>query len=207
MRALMYGGLALFVFIIDGTASAQQTIRGCKIGPRTDCAGADLTGRSLLNADLAGADLWNANLSGADLRRTDLYRADLSAGIFECAAVRRGSGSRADLVQTLGADLRGSDPLCGPEPRNLSGADLSRVELTYAGWEALFRWMGAPAREGRLANAGDADSGSGRQNGARCSNSGWMSTGLRPGSVLSDFRPPAPSVSTVYPPSITISCP
>jgi uncharacterized protein YjbI with pentapeptide repeats len=72
MRTLLYGALALYVFAAADTASAQQTIRGCEIRPRTGCVGIDLSGQSLLNADLAGADLSNANLTGADLRGADL---------------------------------------------------------------------------------------------------------------------------------------
>jgi uncharacterized protein YjbI with pentapeptide repeats len=134
MRALMYGTAALFVFVVAGTASAQQTIRGCEIKPRTGCAGGDLSGQSLLNADLAGADLSNANLTGADLRGADLYRADLSGANLSNAQLSSVILNRSDLS---GANLSGTN-LTGAQIRaadlsraNLSGADLSRVDLTY----------------------------------------------------------------------------
>ena len=80
MRALMYGGLALsaFIFFSASVGSAQQTIRGCEIKPRTGCAGGDLSGQNLLKAELAGADLSNANLSGADLKRVELTYTNLT---------------------------------------------------------------------------------------------------------------------------------
>jgi hypothetical protein len=48
MRAVISGATALFVFVVAGTAWAQQTIRGCEIRPRTGCAGVDLSGQVLL---------------------------------------------------------------------------------------------------------------------------------------------------------------
>ena len=108
MRALTYGGLALFAFIFAtaSVGSAQQTIRGCETKPRTGCAGGDLSGQNLLKAKLAGADLSNANLSGADLRGADLYRADLSGADLSNANL---SNAILNLVRA-GTDSRSPSP-------------------------------------------------------------------------------------------------
>ena len=108
MRTLMYGGLILSAFIIFSASdgSAQQTIRGCEIKPRTGCAGGDLSGQNLLKAKLAGADLSNANLSGADLRGADLYRADLSGADLSNANL---SNAILNLVRA-GTDSRSPSP-------------------------------------------------------------------------------------------------
>jgi uncharacterized protein YjbI with pentapeptide repeats len=74
---------------------------------RTDLAGCDLAGASLVDTDLAGAslafaDLADADLSGANLTGADLSRADLTGANLTGADL-----TAADLDGTVLRNVRG----------------------------------------------------------------------------------------------------
>lgn len=119
--------MVLFLVGVPATASGAE----CPPRPRTQCAGADLTGvnfggRDLRGANLRGATLSNANLSDAILSRSDLRRVN-----FRGAEL---SNSYLDGANLSGADLRGAN-VFGSYLKNvrlkntrLDGVDLSQTQ-------------------------------------------------------------------------------
>src|SRR5262249_56022500 len=66
---------------------ASEFVRAGVPGPKTDHAGAELTGARLTGANLAGASLRGARLIGADLRGADLRSADLTGAVLRDAGL------------------------------------------------------------------------------------------------------------------------
>ena len=97
--------LAASALLFAAGASQGQTIGGCKIEPKTQCAKADLRGAKLLNKTLSGANLSGANLEKADLDGSDLTKADLSNSNLRGASLL---GTRTDGANFAGADLSGA---------------------------------------------------------------------------------------------------
>lgn len=92
--------LATATLALGSATAGAQTIAGCKIEPKTKCAGT-----KLWRADLRGAKLAGADLSGADLTDSDLSKADLSNANLSKANLL---GARTDNVNFTGANLSGA---------------------------------------------------------------------------------------------------
>ena len=130
--------------VVPPDAPCRRLIpRGCEIGPRARCAGADLSGAQLERATLIGTDmadtrLWGTNLRGALIRSCDLESASLIFADLSGADVEGSDLESADLsgVRLVRARLRGSDlesaDLTAANARgaDFSGANLGRARLT-----------------------------------------------------------------------------
>ena len=79
---------------------------GCRIEPRTQCPGANLSRTNLEGVFLIEADLSGANLRGSLLTGADLSAANLSGAILWGANLSDADLSNANLT---GADLTGAD--------------------------------------------------------------------------------------------------
>lgn len=105
-------------------------INGCTIGPKAQCAGADLRHADLKNADLNGADLTGANLARADLRHADLRgarldKANLGGALLQIAFLQ---GLKARDATFIGANL---------DHARMAGADFSGSDFTVANLEMV----------------------------------------------------------------------
>lgn len=92
-----------------------RVINGCRIEPRTNCIGVDLSGADLSNIDLQNAVFTRTIMRNVNLQGTDLRNADLNSAIL------------------TGADLTGAD---------LRFVILRNAVLAGAtGWETANRWF------------------------------------------------------------------
>lgn len=167
--------------VVPPDAPCRRLIpKGCEIGPRARCAGADLSGLDLRFADLTGADLRgarlvgtdleNADLSGAQLEHAKLIGTDLADGRLwgtnlRGALIRSCDMESASLIfaDLSAADVEGSDL----ESADLRGVQLNRARLRGSDLESA-NLLGAIARDAdfRGANLGRARLTDGRFDGA-----------------------------------------
>jgi uncharacterized protein YjbI with pentapeptide repeats len=124
-HTLVLGFSSLLLLVsVPTTANAAE----CLPRPRTQCAGADLTGvnfggKDLRGANMRGAILRNANLSDAVLTGSDLRRANVRGTELANAYL--------DRANLSGADLRGAK-LFGSYLKNvvLKGTRLEGIDLS-----------------------------------------------------------------------------
>jgi len=129
--------------VVPPDAPCRRLIpKGCEIGPRARCAGADLSGLDLRFADLSeadlrgarlvGTDLENANLSGAQLERATLIGTDMADAHLWGTNLRGALILACDLesASLIFADLSGADVLGSDlESADLTGVNLGRASL------------------------------------------------------------------------------
>jgi Pentapeptide repeats (8 copies) len=110
--------------VVPPDAPCRQLLpKGCEIGPKARCAGADLSGLDLRFADLRGADLRGARLIG-----TDFENADLSGAQLERATL---IGTDLPDARLLATNLRGAlVRSCDLESSDLTGADLTGADMS-----------------------------------------------------------------------------
>jgi uncharacterized protein YjbI with pentapeptide repeats len=142
-RLTRLAGLVVGLALSAGSAAGAQTIvnndeerpdpwviNGCTIGPKAQCAGADLRHADLKNANLNGADLKGANLARADLRHADLRGArldgaNLGGALLQIAFMQ---GLKARNASFIGANL---------DHARMAGADVSGSDFTVANLEMV----------------------------------------------------------------------
>jgi len=135
MRHHALAAILFFAFVTPAAPASSATSSLCKIKPRTNCTGVDLSGRDLAGASLSDADLSGANLAGANLSGVDLYSTNLSGAVLVGAQLTGAILNRVDLsnanlsrADLTAADIRAAD-LSGAD---LSNAKLDRAEFTYS---------------------------------------------------------------------------
>jgi uncharacterized protein YjbI with pentapeptide repeats len=119
--------MVLILLSVPATASGAE----CQPRPRTQCAGADLTGVNFGGKDLRGANLRGATLSNANLSDAILSKSDLRRVNFRGADL---ANSYLDGANLSGADLRDAN-VFGSYLKNvrlkntrLDGVDLSQTQ-------------------------------------------------------------------------------
>lgn len=110
--------MSLLDLLTAGNIEAFNETRGERA--RVDLFAADLAGKNLRGADLSGADVDKADLTEADLTDAGLYKARLN-GI---------DGTRAKLVDCLGARVKLREAWL--EEADLSGSDFANGDLSEA---------------------------------------------------------------------------